>query len=39
VLSAGAGVAFEDRGQEALKGLDGEWKLSRLVVDSAPAGS
>ena len=39
VLSSGAGVAFEDRGQEALKGLDGEWRLSRLVLETAPAGS
>jgi class 3 adenylate cyclase len=39
LLAAGAGVAFEDRGPEALKGLDGEWRLSRLVLDSVPAGS
>jgi class 3 adenylate cyclase len=39
VLATGAGVAFEDRGQEALKGLDGEWRLSRVVLDSAPAKS
>jgi class 3 adenylate cyclase len=39
VLAAGAGVGFEDRGPEALKGLDGEWRLSRLVLDSTPAGS
>ena len=39
VLAAGAGVDFEDHSQEALKGLDGEWRLSRLLLDSAPAGS
>lgn len=39
VLAAGARVAFEDRGQEALKGLDGAWRLSRLVLDPAPADS
>ena len=39
VLAAGAGVSFEDRGLEALKGLDGEWRLSRLVLDSGVAGA
>src|SRR5215471_7556851 len=31
LLSAGAGLAFEDRGTHELKGLDGEWRLSALV--------
>jgi class 3 adenylate cyclase len=31
MLSAAAGVAFEDRGAHALKGLDGEWRLAALV--------
>jgi class 3 adenylate cyclase len=39
VLAAGAGVTFEERAPEELKGLDGEWRLSRLVLDSGPAGS
>jgi class 3 adenylate cyclase len=32
-LFATAGLAFEDRGVHALKGLDGEWRLSRFVPD------
>ena len=36
VLAAGAGVAFEDRSQEALKGLDGEWRLSRTRARPGP---
>ena len=26
-LVAGSGIAFEDRGVQALKGLPGEWRL------------
>jgi class 3 adenylate cyclase len=38
VLSAGAGVAFEDREPESLKGLDGDWKLSLLVLEPSATG-
>ena len=30
-LAATAGLAFEDRGTHALKGLDGEWRLAAYV--------
>jgi class 3 adenylate cyclase len=30
-LAGGSGLAFEDRGTHALKGLDGEWRLAALV--------
>ena len=39
VLSAGAGVEFEDREPESLKGLDGDWKLSLLVLESSATGA
>jgi class 3 adenylate cyclase len=31
MLSGAAGLAFEDRGTHALKGLDGEWRLAALA--------
>jgi class 3 adenylate cyclase len=31
-LAGGAGLAFEDRGTHALKGLHGEWRLAALVA-------
>jgi class 3 adenylate cyclase len=31
MLSATAGLAFEDRGTHALRGLDGEWRLAAFV--------
>lgn len=31
-LVAGSGIAFEDRGAHALKGVPGEWNLSRALV-------
>jgi len=34
-LFAGTGLSFEDRGVFALKGLDGEWRLSRFVPDGS----
>jgi class 3 adenylate cyclase len=30
-LVAGAGLAFEDRGRHALKGIPGDWQLYRVV--------
>jgi class 3 adenylate cyclase len=36
-MFAGPGLRFEDRGTHALKGLDGEWRLSRFVFE--PEGS
>jgi hypothetical protein len=33
-MFAGSGLRFEDRGTFALKGLDGEWRLSRFVLES-----
>ena len=30
-LVAGSGIAFEDRGVAALKGVPGEWRLSLVV--------
>ena len=33
-MFAGADVAFEDRGVRALRGLDGEWRLSRFVPEA-----
>lgn len=33
LFTASAGLAFEDRGVHVLKGLDGEWRLSRFVPD------
>jgi len=32
-LVAGSGIAFEDRGAHALKGIPGEWQLSRALAD------
>jgi class 3 adenylate cyclase len=34
-LFAGSELAFEDHGVHSLKGLDGEWRLSRFVADGA----
>jgi class 3 adenylate cyclase len=34
-LAGGAGARFQDRGTFELKGLDGEWHLSALVVEDA----
>jgi len=34
-MFAGAGVAFEDHGTYELKGLEGEWRLSRFVEGPA----
>jgi class 3 adenylate cyclase len=34
-LAGGSGLAFEDRGTHALKGLDGEWRLAALVEGAA----
>lgn len=31
-LVAGSGIAFEDRGTHALKGVPGEWKLSLALA-------
>jgi class 3 adenylate cyclase len=31
MLSAASGLAFEDRGAHALKGIDGEWRLAAFV--------
>ena len=31
---AGSDLSFEDRGVHTLKGLDGEWRLSRFVTTS-----
>lgn len=36
-LAGAAGLAFEDRGTHALKGLEGEWRLSALLTDEVPA--
>jgi class 3 adenylate cyclase len=37
-LFAGSALAFEDRGVHTLKGLEGEWRLSRFLADGgAPA--
>jgi class 3 adenylate cyclase len=33
-MFAGADLAFEDRGVHTLKGLDGEWRLSRFVPEA-----
>ncbi len=32
-LVAGAGITFEERGAHALKGVPGEWRLSRALAD------
>jgi class 3 adenylate cyclase len=32
-MFAGSGLEFEDHGTYALKGLDGEWRLSRFVFE------
>jgi len=34
-LVAGSGIEFEERGVHALKGLPGEWKLSRALAPAA----
>ena len=34
-LVAGSGIAFEDRGEAALKGVPGEWRL--FAVSDVPA--
>ena len=31
-IVAGSDLSFEDRGVHELKGLDGEWRLSRFVA-------
>jgi class 3 adenylate cyclase len=36
-LAGAAGLIFEDRGTHTLKGLDGEWRLSRLVREPEQA--
>ena len=36
-LAGSSGLAFEDRGTHTFKGLDGEWRLSALAVEPAPA--
>ncbi|HSI98663.1 MAG TPA: adenylate/guanylate cyclase domain-containing protein [Gaiellaceae bacterium] len=36
-LAGAAGLSFEDRGTNALKGLDGEWRLAAFVAE--PSGS
>ena len=36
-LFAGSGLAFEDHGIHTLKGLDGEWRLSRFVEEASRA--
>jgi class 3 adenylate cyclase len=36
-LAGTSGLAFEDFGTHTFKGLDGEWRLSRLVSDALPA--
>jgi class 3 adenylate cyclase len=36
-MFAGADLAFEDRGVHTLKGLDGEWRLSRFVPEAQPS--
>jgi class 3 adenylate cyclase len=33
-LAGPSGLTFEDRGTHELKGLDGEWRLARLVFDA-----
>jgi class 3 adenylate cyclase len=33
VLAGSSGLAFEDHGTHTLKGLDGEWRLSRFVME------
>jgi hypothetical protein len=30
-LNVGSGLEFEDRGEHALKGVDGPWRLYRVV--------
>jgi pimeloyl-ACP methyl ester carboxylesterase len=32
-LVAGSGIAFEERGAQVLKGVPGEWRLSRALAD------
>lgn len=36
-LASASGLAFEDRGIHALKGLDGEWRLAAYVDEAAPS--
>jgi class 3 adenylate cyclase len=36
-LAGASGLAFEDYGTHSLKGLDGEWRLSRLVTEASSA--
>ena len=38
LFAGSGGLVFEDRGVRPLKGLDGEWRLSRYVADEARAG-
>jgi class 3 adenylate cyclase len=33
-MFAGSGLTFEEHGSHSLKGLEGEWRLSRFVVDA-----
>jgi class 3 adenylate cyclase len=35
-LVAGAGIAFEDRGEHELKGVPGEWRLFAVSSDLGP---
>jgi class 3 adenylate cyclase len=35
MLAAAAGLAFDDRGSYALKGLDGEWRLAAFVENTS----
>jgi class 3 adenylate cyclase len=37
-MFAGSGLRFEDHGSYALKGLDGEWRLSRFVESEVSPG-
>jgi class 3 adenylate cyclase len=32
-LVAGSGIAFEDKGAQVLKGVPGQWRLSRVLRD------
>jgi YVTN family beta-propeller protein len=37
-LAAGSGLRFEDRGERALKGVPGEWRLYAVTRTGGPAG-
>ena len=34
-LVAGSGISFDDAGEHRLKGLDGRWRLHRVLPDAA----